>query len=113
MSGSSAAAVSPGSANRAARLRSAPLGGALGAEPYTVLLFSVTIGLGLLMVSNVRFRSFKELRLNTGTVLFVLFMAGLAFASVPVLNAIGLTVGPGALLCLAFAAMLSGRRRAP
>ena len=33
----------------------------------------------------------------------------LGFASVPVLNAIGLTVGPGALLCLAFAAMLSGR----
>lgn len=33
----------------------------------------------------------------------------LAFASVPVLNAIGMTVGPGALLCLAFAAMLSAR----
>jgi CDP-diacylglycerol--serine O-phosphatidyltransferase len=49
------------------------VGGALGAEPYTLLLFCVTIGLGLLMVSNVRFRSFKELRLNTGTVLFVLF----------------------------------------
>lgn len=49
------------------------VGGALGGEPYTVLLFGVTIGLGLLMVSNVRFRSFKELRLNTGTVLFVLF----------------------------------------
>ena len=49
------------------------VGGALGAEPYTLLLFGVTIGLGLLMVSNVRFRSFKELRLNTGTVLFVLF----------------------------------------
>ena len=34
----------------------------------------------------------------------------LGFASVPVLNAIGMTVGPGALLCLAFAAMLSRRR---
>ena len=34
----------------------------------------------------------------------------LGFASVPVLNAIGMTVGPGALLCLAFAAMLSARR---
>ena len=33
----------------------------------------------------------------------------LGFASVPVLNAIGMTVGPGALLCLAFAAMLSRR----
>ena len=35
----------------------------------------------------------------------------LAFASVPVLNAIGMTVGPGALLCLTFAAMLSRRRQ--
>ena len=37
------------------------------------ILFAVTIGLSFLMVSNVRFRSFKELKLNTGTVLFVLF----------------------------------------
>jgi predicted exporter len=29
-----------------------------------------------------------------------------------VLNAIGMTVGPGALLCLAFAAMLSVRKAA-
>ncbi len=49
------------------------LGGALGTEQYTVLLFAVTIGLSLLMVSNVRFRSFKELKLNTATLLFVLF----------------------------------------
>jgi predicted exporter len=35
----------------------------------------------------------------------------LAFASVPVLNAIGMTVGPGALLCLAFAAMISAPNR--
>ena len=35
----------------------------------------------------------------------------LGFASVPVLNAIGMTVGPGALLCLIFAAMLSAPRR--
>ncbi|RYZ06020.1 MAG: CDP-diacylglycerol--serine O-phosphatidyltransferase [Myxococcales bacterium] len=48
-------------------------GGVLGTEPYMVLLFAVTIGLSFLMVSNVRFRSFKELKLNTGTVLFVLF----------------------------------------
>lgn len=33
----------------------------------------------------------------------------LGFASVPVLNAVGMTVGPGALLCLGFAAMLSTR----
>jgi CDP-diacylglycerol--serine O-phosphatidyltransferase len=48
-------------------------GGVLGTEPYTALLFAVTIGLSFLMVSNVHFRSFKELKLNTGTVLFVLF----------------------------------------
>jgi CDP-diacylglycerol--serine O-phosphatidyltransferase len=48
-------------------------GGVLGTEPYTVLLFAVTILLSFFMVSTVRFRSFKELKLNTGTVLFVLF----------------------------------------
>ncbi|MEO7033264.1 MAG: CDP-diacylglycerol--serine O-phosphatidyltransferase [Polyangiaceae bacterium] len=52
------------------------VGGALGDERYTVLLFCVTIGLGLLMVSNVRFRSFKELKLNTATLVFVLFAVG-------------------------------------
>ena len=52
------------------------VGGALGAERYTLLLFCVTIGLGLLMVSNVRFRSFKELKLNTATLLLVLFTVG-------------------------------------
>ncbi|MEO8902141.1 MAG: CDP-diacylglycerol--serine O-phosphatidyltransferase, partial [Polyangiaceae bacterium] len=52
------------------------VGGALGHERYTVLLFCVTIGLGLLMVSNVRFRSFKELKLNTATLVFVLFAVG-------------------------------------
>jgi CDP-diacylglycerol--serine O-phosphatidyltransferase len=34
----------------------------------------VMVALSLLMVSNVRFRSFKDLRLDTGTVLFVLFV---------------------------------------
>ena len=52
------------------------VGGALGAERYTVLLFCVTIALGLLMVSSVRFRSFKELKLNTATLLLVLFTVG-------------------------------------
>jgi CDP-diacylglycerol---serine O-phosphatidyltransferase len=50
------------------------VGGALGAESYTVILFGVTMVLSLLMVSNVRFRSFKDLRLDTGTVLLVLFV---------------------------------------
>ena len=52
------------------------VGGALGDERYTLLLFCVTIALGLLMVSNVRFRSFKELKVNTATLLFVLFTVG-------------------------------------
>jgi CDP-diacylglycerol--serine O-phosphatidyltransferase len=52
------------------------VGGALGHERYTVLLFAVTIGLGLLMVSTVKFRSLKDVKLNTSTVLFVLFLLG-------------------------------------
>jgi CDP-diacylglycerol--serine O-phosphatidyltransferase len=52
------------------------VGGALGAERYTLLLFAVTVLLSLLMVSSVRFRSFKDLQLNTGTVLLVLFVIG-------------------------------------
>jgi len=50
------------------------VGGALGAESYTAILFAVTLLLSVLMVSNVRFRSFKDLRLDTGTVLLVLFV---------------------------------------
>ena len=52
------------------------VGGALGDERYTVLLFAVTIVLSLLMVSTVKFRSLKDLKLTTGTVLFVLFLIG-------------------------------------
>ncbi|MGC4091113.1 MAG: hypothetical protein QM756_25205 [Polyangiaceae bacterium] len=51
-------------------------GGAIGAQQYTAILFAVTIGLGLLMISSVRFRSFKELQLNAATVLLVLFVLG-------------------------------------
>lgn len=47
--------------------------GAIGEERYTLMLFGVTILLSLLMVSNVSFRSFKDLRMTTGTVLLVLF----------------------------------------
>ncbi len=52
------------------------VGGALGDRRYTALLFCVTIMLGLLMVSTVRFRSFKDLKLNSATLLFVLFTVG-------------------------------------
>jgi CDP-diacylglycerol--serine O-phosphatidyltransferase len=49
------------------------VGGALGAQRYTVALFVVTIVLSLLMVSNIKFRSFKDLRFNFGTAFLVLF----------------------------------------
>jgi len=49
------------------------VGGALGDQRYTLTLFAVTIGLSLLMVSNVKFRSFKDLKLNPGTIFLVLF----------------------------------------
>lgn len=50
------------------------VGGALGDERYTIGILVMTVILSLLMVSNVRFRSFKDLRLNTGTILLVLFV---------------------------------------
>lgn len=49
------------------------VGGALGAEQYTLAILVTTVILSLLMVSNVRFRSFKDLKLNSGTVALVLF----------------------------------------
>ncbi len=52
------------------------MGGVLSGERYTWLLFGVTLALGLLMISSVRFRSFKDVHLNTGSVLFVLFVLG-------------------------------------
>jgi len=48
--------------------------GALGDPRYSVLILIMTAICGLLMVSNVRFRSFKDLRLNTGTIFFVIFV---------------------------------------
>jgi CDP-diacylglycerol---serine O-phosphatidyltransferase len=50
------------------------VGGALGDERYTLVLFGVTILMSLLMVSSVRFRSFKDLHLNTATAVLVLFV---------------------------------------
>lgn len=50
------------------------VGGAIGAERYTLTLFAVMIVLSLLMVSNVRFRSFKDLRLNAATLALVFFI---------------------------------------
>lgn len=52
------------------------VGGALGDERYTAALFAITIALSLLMVSNVKFRSFKDMKFNLGTVVLVLFAIG-------------------------------------
>ncbi|HEX6277319.1 MAG TPA: CDP-diacylglycerol--serine O-phosphatidyltransferase [Polyangiaceae bacterium] len=49
-------------------------GGVIGRVEYTWVLLCVTVGLGLLMVSNVTFRSFKDLRLDTGTIVLALFV---------------------------------------
>lgn len=47
--------------------------GALGEPRYTSAILVLTVVVSLLMVSNVRFRSFKDLRLNTATAVLVLF----------------------------------------
>jgi CDP-diacylglycerol--serine O-phosphatidyltransferase len=49
-------------------------GDALSDERYTMVILGMTVLLSLLMVSNVRFRSFKDMRLNTGTIVLVLFV---------------------------------------
>lgn len=49
------------------------VGGALGDKRYTATLFAVTIVLSLLMVSSIKFRSFKDLKLNFSTVFLVMF----------------------------------------
>ena len=48
--------------------------GALGDPRYTLFILVMTIVMGLFMVSNVRFRSFKDLQINTGTILLVIFV---------------------------------------
>jgi CDP-diacylglycerol--serine O-phosphatidyltransferase len=47
--------------------------GAIGAAEYAWVILAITIALALLMVSNVEFRTFKEIKLNVRTVLFVGF----------------------------------------
>jgi CDP-diacylglycerol--serine O-phosphatidyltransferase len=50
--------------------------GVLGGAEYVWLLLAVTLGLSFLMVSNVRFRNFKDVKLNARTGLLVLFAVG-------------------------------------
>jgi CDP-diacylglycerol--serine O-phosphatidyltransferase len=52
------------------------LGGALGDERYTGLMFAVTACLSFLMVSTVRFRSFKDVKLDATTVTVLAFVLG-------------------------------------
>jgi CDP-diacylglycerol--serine O-phosphatidyltransferase len=50
--------------------------GAIGAHRYVEVILAVTLTLAGLMVSNVRFRSFKDLKLNLRSVLLVAFAIG-------------------------------------
>jgi CDP-diacylglycerol--serine O-phosphatidyltransferase len=50
--------------------------GAIGGAEYAAAILATTVVLSLLMVSTIRFRSFKDLRLNARTVLFVAFAIG-------------------------------------
>jgi CDP-diacylglycerol--serine O-phosphatidyltransferase len=50
--------------------------GALSDSRYTLAIFVVTVALSLLMVSSIKFRSFKDLKFNVGTAIFVLFAIG-------------------------------------
>jgi CDP-diacylglycerol--serine O-phosphatidyltransferase len=45
--------------------------GVLGGTDFVWAIFAITLGLSFLMVSTVRFRSFKEIRLNARTVLLI------------------------------------------
>jgi CDP-diacylglycerol--serine O-phosphatidyltransferase len=50
--------------------------GTIGRAEYAWIIFAVTLGLGALMVSTIRFRSFKDIRLNVRTLLLVGFAIG-------------------------------------
>src|SRR6185312_7107455 len=50
--------------------------GVLGGVEYVWPLLVITLGLSFLMVSNVRFRTFKDVKLNARSVLFVAFAVG-------------------------------------
>jgi len=50
--------------------------GAIGREKYAWVILALTLALSALMVSTVRFRSFKDLKLNVRTALFVAFAIG-------------------------------------
>jgi CDP-diacylglycerol--serine O-phosphatidyltransferase len=47
--------------------------GAIGHVKYAWAILAITVGLGFLMVSNVQFRTFKDVRLNLRSIVFVSF----------------------------------------
>jgi len=55
-------------------------GGLLGRAEYSVILLGVTMFLAMLMVSTIRFRSFKDVRLDVRTGLLAAFMIGSSVA---------------------------------
>jgi CDP-diacylglycerol---serine O-phosphatidyltransferase len=50
--------------------------GVIGQAEYAAVILGVTVGLSMLMVSTIRFRSFKDIRLNARTALLVAFVIG-------------------------------------
>jgi CDP-diacylglycerol--serine O-phosphatidyltransferase len=50
--------------------------GAIGGAEYAAAILGITIVLSLLMVSTIRFRSFKDFRLNARTGALVAFLIG-------------------------------------
>jgi CDP-diacylglycerol--serine O-phosphatidyltransferase len=52
------------------------VGGELGGPKYVVPIMVLTVFLAFLMVSTVKFRSFKDLRLNARSVALVFFAVG-------------------------------------
>ncbi len=54
----------------------AAVGGVIGTHRYVSVISTITAVVALLMVSNVRFRSFKDLKLNTRSLLLVGFAIG-------------------------------------
>jgi CDP-diacylglycerol--serine O-phosphatidyltransferase len=53
-----------------------PLQAAIGERGYGQILLGITLGLGALMVSTIRFRSFKDIKLNLRSVVLVALCIG-------------------------------------
>jgi CDP-diacylglycerol---serine O-phosphatidyltransferase len=50
--------------------------GVIGGAEYAMVILGVTFGLSMLMVSTIKFRSFKDIRLNARTGLLIAFIIG-------------------------------------